>query len=117
MDQHTSEHRFTRCSQLWSAATSFRRFRTHQQDQTARRNQIKANTLNAAAETLLVAATLAVGLTMFHLLANTPQAIAVVAAIASAFGADSFLRPTFTAVFGPTINRLRGLEPKGADQR
>jgi hypothetical protein len=84
-------------------------------DQT-RRNQRKANALTGLAETLLITATLAAGIAMYELLANTPDVFAVAAAIATAFGAHGFLAPMFTAVFGPTINRLRGLTPKGANQ-
>lgn len=120
MDQHTRETRFARCSQLWDAATSRRRYRTYWQDQaaakTARRNQRKADALKTIAETLLSAATVAVGVTAFYLLANIPQVLAVTGAIAGSFAADSYLRPMFTATFGPTINRLRGLEPEGVDQ-
>ena len=116
MDQADRETRLARCYALWAAATSFRKYATDPTfAKTARRNQIKANALTAVSETLLVTATIAVGLTMYHLTANVPYA-GVVLAIAAAFGADSFLRPTFTTVFGPAIDRLRGLEPKGADQ-
>ncbi|MFG2359400.1 hypothetical protein [Streptomyces sp. NPDC048521] len=96
MDQHTNERRF---------------------DRAARRNQAKANALTAIAETLLITATLAAGIAMYELMANTPDLFAVTAAIATAFGANGTLTPMFTAAFGPTINRLRGLTPKGADQR
>ena len=80
------------------------------------RNQSKANALTAVAETLLITATLAAGIAMFELLANTPDVFAVSAAIAVAFGTHGVLAPTFTTVFGPAIDRLRGLETKGADQ-
>ena len=89
---------------------------TGQQDQDTRRNQVKAYALNAVAETLLVVAPLAVGLTIYYLLANGPQAIAVIGAIAVAIGTDSFLRPMFTDAFGPTIDRLLGRDTKGAEQ-
>jgi hypothetical protein len=81
------------------------------------RNKVKANALQALAETLLITATLAAGIAMYELMANTPDVVAVSAAIATAFGAHGFLTPMFTAVFGPTIDRLNGLQPKGAGQR
>lgn len=116
MDQHTAEHHFARCSQLWDAARSFRRHRTAQQDHTARRNQQKANILTFTAETLLISATVAAGIAVYELLANTPSPLAVIGAISVAFGTYSFLTPMFTDVFGPTINRLRGLTQNGAEQ-
>jgi hypothetical protein len=116
MDQHTAERRFARCSQLWDAARSRRNFRTYWQDQTARRNQAKASILTAVAETLLIAATAAAGIAVFYLLANAPQVLAVIGAISGAFGAHSILTPMFETAFGPTIDRLNGLTPKGSDQ-
>ena len=116
MDQHTAERRFARCSQLWDAARNFRRHRTAQQDQAARRNQRKASLLTFTAEALLIAATAAAGIAIYKLMANTPDLLAVIGAISAAFGAHSVLAPMFETVFGPTIDRLNGLKPEGADQ-
>lgn len=79
-------------------------------------NQFKASAIDATADTILIAATLAAGVSIFHLLANAPQAMAVIAAIAVAFGVDSFLRPILADTIGPIVDRLRGLEPEGTDQ-
>jgi hypothetical protein len=117
MDNATREHRLARVTALWAAATNFRRFRTHQQDIQARRNQAKAAALKFVAELLLMTATLAAGLGIYRLTANGPQLLAVATAIVLSFGANSILAPAFTAVFGPTINRLNGLPLKGDGQR
>lgn len=85
-------------------------------DQTARRNKRKAQALVLTAETLLIAATLAAGIAVYEIFANLPHVFAVTAAIIAAFGTHSLLAPMFTDVFGPAVNRLRGLNPKGADQ-
>lgn len=119
MDQHTAERRYAHCSGLWAAARNRRRYRTNDIAQaanaakTARRNQHKANLLTAIGEFLLVSATLAAGLTAYRLTQAAPYA-GVILAIAVAFGTDRTLRPMLTDVFAPTIDRLRGLEPKGA---
>jgi hypothetical protein len=116
MDQYTAERRFARCSQLWDAATSRRRYRTHQQDHTARRDQRKATALHTIAETLLGTATLAAGITGYELLANIPGVLAATGAIITAFAANNFLAPMIGAVFNPAIDRLRSPQPEGADQ-
>lgn len=81
------------------------------------RNKLKANALDATANIILIVATLAAGLAVYQLLSNAARAIAVVTSIAVAFGVDSFLRPMLADTFGPHVDRLRGLEPKGAEQR
>lgn len=75
------------------------------------RNEIKAHALQSASETLLIAATLAVGLTVFHLLVNFSEPFAFVSAITVGFGVASMLKPMLSAVFGPAIDRLRGTKP------
>ena len=121
MDQPDFDYRLAELSGMWAVARNKRKRRAKEQAQTAlraktaRRNARKATALVALAEALLVTATLTVGLTMFHLTASQPYP-AVVLAISVAFGAHEFLSRLFTATFGPAINRLRGLKPKGADQ-
>ncbi|MFB8182597.1 hypothetical protein ACFC8N_42740 [Streptomyces sp. NPDC055966] len=80
------------------------------------RNKLKANAVYAFAETLLIAATLAGGIVAYELLANIPTLLAVIGAIAAAFVTDVFVAPMIGDVFNPAIDRLRGLEPEGADQ-
>ena len=84
--------------------------------QTSRRDQRKAQALLITAELLLIAATLAAGIAVDQICANLPRIFAVTAAIIAAFAANYLLAPMFTEVFGPAIDRLRGLQLKGADQ-
>lgn len=117
MNNATRERRLARVTALWAAATNRRNYRTHQQDLHDRRDQARAGALKFVAELLLMTATLAAGLSIYRLLANGPELLSVATAIVVSFGVNSTLVPVFTAVFGPTINRLNGLPPKGDDQR
>ncbi|MDR3081047.1 MAG: hypothetical protein LBV60_08985 [Streptomyces sp.] len=76
----------------------------------ANRAKVKGHALAAFADALLFSAAIAAGIAVSRLLADASQDIAVIVAIAAAFGTYSALAGTFTDVFGPTIDRLRGVE-------
>ena len=115
MDQHTAERRYAHCSGLWDAARNRRRYNTRcaEQDKaaakTARRNQHKATAYTILADAALIAAVLAVAIGFNHLAPRPADDVIVITIVSLAFGANEILGRLWTGLFGPSINRLRGL--------
>lgn len=116
MDQATRESRLARCTTLWAAATNFRNHRTHQQDQQHRRNQRKATALDNLAEATVTAATVAIAVIVNHLFPTPADDYQIIAILSVSFIGLGLLARMTTAVFGPTIDRLRGIETNGDQQ-
>ena len=115
MDQHSRERRLARCSQLWDAATNFRRHRTHQQDQAARRNQRTADLISNLGQFTVLAAAITVGVTVMHYIPGGPEGFWKAAAgCAAGFATVTVLTLIADTALTPILDRLRteGTDPR-----
>ena len=107
MDQHTSERRLARCSQMWAAARNFRRHHTPEADRATRRDRNKPHPQTVLKALALTATLSAAAYLGQQTATNTVHPITVIFTALSALATGTALAADIRRALHRLLTRLR----------